>query len=71
MTIYKDYLLVEESAKVVEEGSREKSYNHFTNYEPWKEEKKRRDYPVTWIVDQNHKVTKLSANEDPNATADC
>ena len=34
LTIYKDYLLVEESPKVVEEGSREKIYNHFTNYEP-------------------------------------
>ena len=40
------------------------SRSHYQAYNPQKEAKRQVLYPVTWIVDQDHKVTQIGAYDE-------
>jgi len=69
VTIYKDYILVE--ARKKEQDDQRHALSHYSTYQPEKEAQMFRNYPVTWVVDKNHTVTKLAQNESESASGKC
>lgn len=58
IAIYKDYILVEAQQNRSEDQRH--ALSHYSTYLPEKEAQMLRNYPVTWMVDRNHTVTKLA-----------
>ena len=65
VTIYKDYILVEQNPTTAHQEQEDRrrllSLSSYTTFEPSKESTMLQNYPVTWTVDQDHKVTRMGA----------
>lgn len=72
VNIYKDYLLLETWPQTLtkEQASRNTSWSHFSTYDPQKESQKLRKYPLTWVVDQSHELTRSNGDNSNGSTAE-
>lgn len=66
MTVYKDYLLAEMKNLRAQDDNPSRRKRMSASYDPQKDQETLLSYPVTWIVDQDHEVTTLVANDDAN-----
>lgn len=66
--IYKDYLLAE--IKPNKHLDEMRSWRFYSAYDHQKEGHRAKNFPITWVVDQNNQVTYINANGDETDKSD-